>query len=306
MMFTCCHLAFAPETRVALTLKLLGGFGAREIARAFLTPESTIAQRLVRAKRSIKTGAVAFATPDPDELPPRLDSVLDVLYLVFNEGYSAYQGNDLVRFELCAEAIRLTSILADHPIGDRPKVLALLALLLLQASRLPARTDAAGDLLPLQEQDRSRWDGRLISAGVAALGRSARGDEVTEFHLMAGIAACHATSPSIAETDWPYILTLYDDLLVRRPSPVYRLNRAVAVAEVHGVWVGLTEVERIRGLPGMTGYHLYHATAADLLRRAGECEAAARSYRTALGLAMNEAERRFLERRLLESGIRGA
>jgi len=239
-------------------------------------------------------------------LPTRLDSILDVLYLVFNEGYSAHRGNDLVRVELCAEAIRLTSILADHPIGDRPKVLALLALLLLRASRLPARTDAAGDLLPLQERDRSRWDGRLISAGVAARGRSARGEEMTEFHLLARIAACHATAFSIAETDWSHILTLYDDLLARRPSPVYRLNRAVAVAEVNGVMLVLAEVERLRDLQGMTGYHLYHATAADLLRRAGEHDAAERSYRIALGLATDEAERRFLERRLLEAGVRGA
>lgn len=300
MMFTCCHPAIAPDARVALTLKTLGGFGVPEIARAFLTPEATIAQRLVRAKRAITRGAVGFEVPEAGELPARMDSVLNVLYLIFNEGYCAHQGDDLVRFDLCAEATRLTSLLAEHPAGDRPTVHALLALFLLQASRLPARTDADGDLLLLGDQDRALWDGRLIAAGILALGRSARGDELTAFHLQAGIAACHATAPSHAETDWDRILALYDDLAAREPSAVVWLNRAVVVAEVRGAMAGIAEVERLRDLPGMARYHLYQATAAELWRRVGDREAAARSYRTALGLATNEAERRFLARRLDE------
>ncbi len=299
MMFTCCHPAIAPPARVALTLKTLGGFGVPEIARAFLTQETTVSQRLVRAKRAIKRGEIAFAVPEAVDLPERLDSVLEVLYLIFNEGYSAHQGEDLVRFDLCAEAIRLTSILAEHPAGDAPKVQALLALLLLQASRLPARTDAGGDLLLLDEQDRTLWDRRLIAAGIVALGRSARGNELSTYHLQAGIAACYATATGAAETDWTQVLVHYDDLVALDPSPVAWLNRAVVVAEVRGPAAGMVEVERLREMPGMRRYHLYHATRAELARRMGD-RAAIDAYQEALACATNEAERRFLARRLAE------
>lgn len=218
MIFTCCHPAISREARVALTLKTLGGFGVPEIARAFLVPEATIAQRLVRARRAIKQGHIPFEVPDAAELPTRLDSVLDVLYGLFNEGYGAHAGEDLVRHELCAEAIHLTALLAEHPAGNMAKVHALLALMLLQASRLPARTDENGDLLLLEDQDRQLWDRDMLAAGMRELARSGGGDELSEFHLQAGIAACHALAPSYEETDWRRILASYDALLAIRPA----------------------------------------------------------------------------------------
>jgi RNA polymerase sigma-70 factor (ECF subfamily) len=300
LMCTCCHPAISREARVALTLKTLGGFGVPELARAFLAQESTIAQRLVRARRTIREQAIPFEAPDAGALLARLESVLDVLYLLFNEGYSACQGEDLVRHDLCAEAIRLASLLASHPAGDLPKVHALLALMLLQASRLPARTDAAGDLLLLEEQDRSLWDRRMIALGLRELAESARGDELTEYHLQAGIAACHAAAPSYAATDWPHILAQYDDLAALSPSPVVRLNRAVALAMVQGPRTGLAELDRVGELAGMGSYYLFHATRAALLRRAGDSAGARVSYRHAFALATGEPERRFLLRKLDE------
>jgi RNA polymerase sigma factor (sigma-70 family) len=300
MMFTCCHPAIGREARVALTLKTLGGFGVPELARAFLTQETTIAQRLVRAKRTIRAQRIPFAVPDAAELPARLGSVLDVLYLLFNEGYSAHAGEDLVRHDLCAEAIRLTSLLASHPAGDQPPVHALLALMLLQAARLPARTNASGDLLLLEEQDRSLWDRRLIAQGLRALDRSARGDELTDYHVQAGIAACHAVAPSYAATDWPRILAGYNQLAALSASPVVVLNRAVALAMVAGPCAGLDALGQIKALPGMASYHLFHATHAELLRRTGDIAGALASYRRALDHAATEPERRFLLRKIAE------
>jgi RNA polymerase sigma-70 factor, ECF subfamily len=285
---------------VALTLKTLGGFGVPELARAFLTSESTIAQRLVRAKRTIREQAIPFEVPDAGELPARLEPVLDVLYLLFNEGYSAYRGEDLVRHDLCAEAIRLTSLLISYPAGDLPKVHALLALMLLQASRLPTRTDAAGDLLLLEDQDRSLWDRRLIALGMRELDRAARGDELTAYHLQAGIAACHAVAPSYAATDWRQILEHYDDLTALASSPVIRLNRAVALAMVAGPYAGLAELDRVGEQPPMEQYYLFHATRAALLQHVGDGRRAAESYRRALALAATEPERRFLLRKIDE------
>jgi RNA polymerase sigma-70 factor (ECF subfamily) len=301
MMFTCCHPALAREAQVALTLKTLGGFGVPEIAHAFLAQESTIAQRLVRAKRFLRERAVAFGVPNPTDLPPRLDAVLEVLYLLFNEGYSASLGEDLVRADLCAEAIRLGLIVAQHPAGDVPKSHALLALMLLQAARLPGRTDAAGDLLTLEEQDRRLWDHSMAAMGLEALARSAAGDEVTPYHIQAAIAACHAVAPTYAETDWNRILAHYDELLAMLPaSPVVLLNHAVALAMVRGPQAGLAELLQLRALPGMRAYHLLHATSAELWSRLGNREEACVEYERALALALTEPERRFLQRKLSE------
>lgn len=302
MMFTCCHPSLARETQVALTLKTLGGFGVSEIARAFLTPEPTIAQRLVRAKRTLRERAVPFVVPGAAELPARLDAVLDVLYLLFNEGYSAYQGEDLVRHDLCAEAIRLTTLVAHHPAGDEPKVHALLALMLLQAARLPARTDAQGDPLLLDEQDRARWDQHMIGLGLRELAQSARGDELTAYHAQAAIAACHAVAPTYEATNWQRILAHYDELAALAPSPVVALNRAVALAMLEGPRAGLAALERIGTQPGMHSYYLFHATVADLHRRLGDLPRAAAAYARALDLAHTDPERRFLRRKLAECG----
>ncbi len=301
MMFTCCHPALSREAQVALTLKTLGGFGVPEIAHAFLTQESTIAQRLVRAKRVLRGCAATFGVPDPSDLPARLDAVLDVLYLLFNEGYSASLGEDLVRADLCAEAIRLGMIVTRHPAGNVPKAHALLALMLLQAARLPGRTDAAGDLLTLEEQDRNLWDRAMMAVGLEALARSAAGDELTPYHVQAAIAACHVVAPTYAETDWQRILTHYDELLAMLPaSPVALLNRAVALAMVHGPQAGLAELLQLRALPRMRAYHLLYATSAELWSRLGNRAEARAEYERALALAPTEPERRFLRRKLGE------
>ena len=300
LMFTCCHPAIGREAQVALTLRTLGGFGVAELARAFLVPEGTIAQRLVRAKRTIRQHNIPFEVPDANELPIRLESVLDVLYLLFNEGYSACQGEDLVRHDLCAEAIRLTALLASHSVADLPKVHALFALMLLQASRLPARTDAAGDMLLLEDQDRLLWDGRMIALGLRELDRSARGEELSVYHLQAGIAACHAVAPSYAATDWPHILDQYDVLVAISDSPVVRLNRAVALAMVEGPRAGMAELDHLGTLPAMQTYYLFHATRAALLRQIGDFHGALAGYQHALTLAITEPERRFLLRRIDE------
>lgn len=300
LMFTCCHPAISREARVALTLKALGGFGVPELARAFLVPEATIAQRLVRAKKTIREQRIALELPAPHELPARLDSLLDVLYLLFNEGYGAAQGDTLLRCDLCAEAIRLTAIVVRHPACDTPRVHALLALFLLQAARLPGRTDAAGDLLVLEEQDRSRWDRRLIALGLAALDRATSGPDLSTYHLQAGIAALHAVAPSYAATDWPQILAQYDALAAITPDPVVALNRAVVLAIVAGPSAGLAALEQIRTQPGMPGYYLLHASSCAFHQRAGRPRQALADYQRALALTANAAERRFLQRKIAE------
>lgn len=300
MLFICCHPALSRESRVTLTLKTLGGLGVSEIARAFLTSEATIAQRIVRAKRTIRERQLSFVVPDRHALPDRLDSVLDVLYLLFNEGYSAHQGDDLIRHELCAEAIRITTILADYPIGDVPRVHALLALMQLQASRLPARLDADGDILQLEEQDRTLWDRRLIHAGITELTRSAAGDTVSTYHLQAGIAAIHTAAPDYGSTDWLASLEQYDDLLRIAPSPVIALNRSVAVAMVAGPDAALDALEQVRSLPGMDSYYLFHATVAEMHRRTGHISVAAHHYHRARILAKTAPEQRFLDRKIAE------
>ncbi len=300
MMFTCCHPALSREARVALTLKTLCGFNVPEIARAFLSEEATIAQRLVRAKRRMREAKLPFEVPKGSELYDRLDSVLDVLYLLFNEGYGAHHGEDLVRHDLCAEAIRLAELLAEYPAADIPKVHALLALMLFQASRLPARVDANGDLLLLNEQDRTLWNKNVIHLGLQHLEKSAAGDELSEFHLQAGIAAAHAIALNYENTDWPRILSYYDDLVAMNHSPVAALNRAVALAMVEGPEAGIAALDKIKSLPPMKSYYLLPSTYGEFYLQMGDCGKALEYYQHALELVGTEPERRFLLKKMKE------
>ncbi|WP_433475816.1 RNA polymerase sigma factor [Spirillospora sp. CA-142024] len=296
LIFTCCHPALPIEARVALTLRTLLGLTTGEIARAFLVAEPAMAQRLVRAKRKIRQAGIPYRVPAAHLLPERTASVLGVVYLLFNEGYAASEGADPVRVDLCAEAIRLARVLHGLMPGD-PETAGLLALLLLQDSRRAARQDAAGDLVPLDEQDRERWDRRAIAEGVELLDGALRRGTPGPYQVQAAIAACHANARTAAETDWPQIAALYGRLEAMNPGPVVRLNRAVAVAMADGPRVGLALLDTIEGLDG---YHLFPATRADLLRRLGRNEEAAAAYREALGQARTEPDRRFLTRRLHE------
>jgi len=298
MMFIGCHPSLSLDIQVTLLLKTVGGFNVAEIARAFLLPDVTIAQRLVRAKKKLRTEGVRFETPPTSELVHRLDVVLKILYLIFNEGYDAHLGDSLLRKDLCFEAIYLCSLISEHPIGRTPIVYALLALMLLQGSRLNARTDESGDLLLLEEQDRRLWDQNMIQSGLYYLGLSAEGDELTDYHLQAGIAAKHAVATDYDSTDWDGILGDYEALLEADPSPVVMLNHAVAFAMVHGAKAGLQELSRLRGHPLLQKYHLLYATMGELHERSGEFEAATESYRTALEFTTNEVERRFLKKKL--------
>ncbi|WP_344264393.1 RNA polymerase sigma factor [Actinomadura napierensis] len=297
LVFTCCHPALPMQGRVALTLRTLLGLTTAEIARAFLVAEPAMAQRIVRAKRKIRQAGIPYRVPPPHLLPERTASVLGVVYLLFNEGYAATAGEDPVRADLCAEAIRLARVLAGL-MPDEPEVRGLLALLLLQDSRRAARQDAAGDLVPLDEQDRARWDGAQIADGVRLLDEALRRGEPGPYQVQAAIAACHATAATAADTDWPQIAALYGRLEAMNPGPVVRLNRAVAVAMADGPQAGLALVDAIDGLDG---YHLLPATRADLLRRLGRFAEAAQAYRDALALARAEPDRRLLTRRLAEA-----
>ena len=300
MIFACNHPALSPEGRVALTLNAACGFSVPEIARAFLAQEATIAQRLVRAKRLIRDQGVDLALPTPEQLPGRLDSVLRIIYLLFNEGYSAHSGDALIRHDLCGEAIWLADRLVQRPETATPVSHALLALMLIQASRLPARQDEAGDLVLLPDQDRSRWDYRLIHMGLRHLDLASEGDDLTIYHLQAGIAAVHAVAPDDASTDWPRLLSLYNLLRAIAPSPVVSLNRAVALAMVEGPDAGLVALEEIEDARALEGYFLMPATRADLLSKLGRHVEAAAAYRSALESKCTEPERRFLLRRLAE------
>jgi RNA polymerase sigma-70 factor (ECF subfamily) len=295
LIFTCCHPALAPEAQVALTLRTICGLSTEEIARAFLVPTPTLAQRLVRAKAKIKGAHIPYEVPGDDELAERLDSVLAVVYLVFNEGYAASFGAELVRAELCAEAIWLGRLLVELlPAESEPK--GLLALMLLHDARRPTRTDGEGGIVLLEEQDRSRWDRMTIAAGSALVEQALRGRPPGKYAVQAAIAALHAQAPTARDTDWPQIAALYGVLVGLYPSPVVELNRAVAIAMADGIDHGLALLDTIH----LPAYHLLPAARADLLRRLGRHADAAAAYRQALALVTNAAERQFLERRLGE------
>jgi RNA polymerase sigma-70 factor, ECF subfamily len=294
LVFMCCHPAISRDARVVLSLKIAGGFDVREIARAFLAADETIAQRLVRARRQIRDRQLTLDMPRGAELAERLDSVIEVIYFMFNEGYSAHEGEDLIRTDLCFEALRLGHLIATSSIAA-PRAHALMALMALQAARLPARTDEAGDLILLEDQDRTRWDQRLISIGFHYFDRSIAGDDVSEYHVQAAIAAAHARDA----IDWPMILDLYDQLFALNASPVVALNRAVAIARVRGAAEALGSIESLK----LPGYYPLLAVRGHLLLDLGRSDEAAACFNKALECRCSEPERRFLRRKIGECAM---
>jgi len=298
LMFACCHPLIPQESQTALALKTLCGFSPVEIAKAFLTTEAAIAKRLTRARQRIRELRVPFEIPSGDDMPVRLDGVLQTLYLLFNEGYKASSGESLVREELCREAIRLATLLAGHPAGNQPRVHALASLMLLNGARLPARMDAAGNILRLEEQDRSSWDQAMIGRGMFHLAQSASGQDVSDYHLQAGIAAVHCAARDYESTDWPQILSLYDRLIQIDDSPVVALNRAVAMAQVHGPQAGIKAVESIRPRQSLESYYLLYAVLAEFESQLNDFQAAASHLRKALQFTDLKSEQSLLSKRL--------
>ena len=303
LVFMCCHPALTPDARVALSLKTVGGFSVAEIARAFLCSEPTIAQRLVRAKRTLRDLDVGLELPRGSDLAARLESVLEVIYLLFNEGYNAHAGEDLIRQELCGEALRLGRLVARSPASSSPAAHALVALMAFQAARLPARVDRNGEMVLLEDQDRALWDRSLVALGFAHFERSAEGPHLTVYHAQAAIAAVHAGSDRTGPIEWRHILSLYDDLVALNPSPVIRLNRAVALSRVEGPAAGLAALEGLEDEPTLANYYLLPSVGARLHAELGNRERAIACYEEALERPCSEPERRFLRARL--AGVAG-
>ncbi len=302
MLFVCFHPQLSVEAQLALALRTVCGLSPAEIGAAFLTSEAAIAKRLVRARQLIRDLRLPFAVPPADELPQRLDGVLAALYLLFNEGYKASSGDRLIREELCREAIRLTRLLGAHPATSRPAAKALLALMCLNAARLRARVNAAGEIVRLHHQDRSQWDTALIQEGILALGAASTGETVSSYHLEAGIAACHCLAADDESTDWTRILSLYDQLLLLKPTPVVAMNRSVARARLHGPRAGLEALESIPNRQSLEAHHLYHAIRASFIAKLGLTAEARAAYQRAAELAPCDAERDFLQNQSMEQG----
>ncbi|MBC8011766.1 MAG: sigma-70 family RNA polymerase sigma factor [Burkholderiales bacterium] len=298
LLFVSCHPLLAPDAQVVLALKVLCGFDTAEIARAFLGTEAAIEKQLTRTKQRLRDASVPFELPEGEQLAPRLGGVLATLYLLFNEGYKASSGDRLLREDLCREAIRLATLLVAHPAGDTPAAHALLALMLFNAARFPTRVDEQGELLRLDVQDRAKWDHALIDRGLRHLVVAAQGEELTEYHIQAGIAACHCLAPDTASTDWARILGHYDELLRIKPSPVVALNRAVAVANLHGAQAGLDAIAAMPGRERLDSHYLVHAVTGELRWRLRDHRAAAESFRRALNLAQVGPEQLHLTRML--------
>jgi RNA polymerase sigma-70 factor (ECF subfamily) len=298
MMFACCHPSIPPDARVALTLKTVGGFSVGEIATAFLSNEEAVTRQLTRAKTKLREGNVRLEMPSPLEIPERLDAVLKVLYLLFNEGYNASEGDRATRDDLCLEAIRLTRILASHPTTAAARVDAMLALFLFQTARLETRFDDEGNFQPLAKQDRARWNRAFVGEGLHFFGRSARGDEVSVYHLEAEAASVHALAESYEKTDWQRILRCYDDIIRRTNSPVIRLNRAIVLAEIQGDAAGLAELRELAKNPVIANYQMFQISLGEFESRAGDRESARRAFETALESARTKPARRFVEEKL--------
>ena len=298
LMFVCCHSALPAEVQTALALKTLCGFGVNEIASAFLTSEAAIAKRLTRARERIRELNIQFEIPSGEELVGRLEGVLQTLYLLFNEGYKASSGENLIREELCSEAIRLGTLLVEHPSGQIPRAHALLALMLLNTARFKARTDRNGDIIRLEDQDRNQWNRAMMVRGFHHLKQSAAGAELSEYHLQAAIAACHCAAPDYESTDWAQILSLYDLLLKLNPSPIVALNRAVALSNVDGAQVALDALDTIPNRQSLQSYYLLYAVEADFRIKLKQFEDAARLIRKAMELTELRSERNLLQKRL--------
>ena len=299
MVLMCCHPALSPDARAALSLKTVGGFSVREIARAFLADEAAISQRLVRAKRQVRELRIRFELPTGGDLAARLDSALEVLYLMFNEGYAALSGEELVRRDLCTEALRLAQLVAASSVGS-PAAHALVALIAFQAARLPARVDAGGELVLLEDQNRTLWDQRLIALGFHHISKSAEGEVITPYHVQAAIAAIHAQARNVEDPDWKLILEHYDQLMELSPSPIVALNRAVALSKVEGAALALSELDPLAHEPALKHYYLLPAIRGQLLMQLGRKNAAWQCFEEALRRPCSDPERRFLQRKQAE------